>query len=622
MSSVTKEKFVTEKWDHLDVYKVAAYYVYLLRFGAVDQTTKNAMLTSEDGQKFYYINYDNDTINGLTNEGKLVVPWNADRTTIGEDGQPYYAGPNNRLWNMLEDDEEFMSIVRQVDEALYIGGLRYDNVIKMFDDNQTGKWVERVYNQDSQYKYIGPFVERGVDNLFMLQGDRSTHRKYWLARRFGLFDSKFISGDYKSQAIEIKCINNTPVGQEIGITAGTNMDYGYGINNIAREGNITLDENESYTFVTREVVNLGDPIRIYGAPNIKGLDLSKMSDRLAVITLDKAYNTNLGTKLTHLTIGGDATNTSVESISGLSQCSKLEHLDVRNMRGLKSLDLSNHYSLKHLDARGTNISFVQFAKGGSLESFFAPETMKSLDLEDLPRMSSENLIFENISTIHTINVKNCPNISNDFSWVKTWLTSKETVDSKCSFTMNNVSWEDISPADLETLGKIGHLKLTGTVKLTEITESYINIFTELFGNSVFDKNSEFFVDAPPSIFISGRTSMLEGDSETYTTVVFGAEVTSIGWSIISGSSSYVTLDAQTATLTVREGYGSGTIQLRARVFSDKGITDKLINISIVERVYPDSNTTISGNRTIDSDLQKYILVTSSGVSITGAVTSE
>jgi hypothetical protein len=71
--------------------------VYLLRFGAVDQTTKNAMLTSEDGEKFYYINYDNDTINGLTNEGKLVVPWDADRTTIGADGQPYYAGPNNRL---------------------------------------------------------------------------------------------------------------------------------------------------------------------------------------------------------------------------------------------------------------------------------------------------------------------------------------------------------------------------------------------------------------------------------------------------------------------------------------------------------------------------------------------
>lgn len=29
---------------------MAAYYIYLIRFGAVDQVVKNAMLTSEDGQ--------------------------------------------------------------------------------------------------------------------------------------------------------------------------------------------------------------------------------------------------------------------------------------------------------------------------------------------------------------------------------------------------------------------------------------------------------------------------------------------------------------------------------------------------------------------------------------------
>lgn len=40
---------------------------------------------------------------------------------------------------MLEADEEFMSIVRNVDEALYTAGLRYDDVISMFDDKQSGK---------------------------------------------------------------------------------------------------------------------------------------------------------------------------------------------------------------------------------------------------------------------------------------------------------------------------------------------------------------------------------------------------------------------------------------------------------------------------------------------------
>ena len=44
---------------------MAAYYIYLMRFGAADQVVKNSMFTSEDGEHFYFINYDNDTILGV-----------------------------------------------------------------------------------------------------------------------------------------------------------------------------------------------------------------------------------------------------------------------------------------------------------------------------------------------------------------------------------------------------------------------------------------------------------------------------------------------------------------------------------------------------------------------------
>lgn len=118
------ERFRTEKWEHLDVWKVAAYYVYLMRFGAVDQTVKNAMFTTEDGVHWFFINYDNDTVNGLTNDGRLIVPPTATRTTLGADGQPYYAGGESVLWNRLEEDAEFMEVVRKVDNALYTAGLR------------------------------------------------------------------------------------------------------------------------------------------------------------------------------------------------------------------------------------------------------------------------------------------------------------------------------------------------------------------------------------------------------------------------------------------------------------------------------------------------------------------
>ena len=47
-----KKKFQKEKWDYIDVFKMAAYYVYLMRFGAVDQVCKNSMLTSEGTVSF------------------------------------------------------------------------------------------------------------------------------------------------------------------------------------------------------------------------------------------------------------------------------------------------------------------------------------------------------------------------------------------------------------------------------------------------------------------------------------------------------------------------------------------------------------------------------------------
>jgi len=82
----------------MDVYKMAAYYIYLIRFGAVDQVLKNAMLTTEDGRRWYYINYDNDTILGLDNLGNLSYGPTITRNTYVEGGNDYcYAGRNSTL---------------------------------------------------------------------------------------------------------------------------------------------------------------------------------------------------------------------------------------------------------------------------------------------------------------------------------------------------------------------------------------------------------------------------------------------------------------------------------------------------------------------------------------------
>lgn len=609
MVSVSQTNFASEKWQHLNIYMMAAYWCYLMRHAAVDQFVKNAMFTSEDGQHFYYILYDNDTINGLINTGRLRVSPTDNRQTIDESGAYVFAGHESRLWNMLEADEEFKNIVSTIDNALYSAGISYANTIRAFDEEQADKWVEKVYNQDSQYKYVSPFVEKGIDNLFMLQGKRDLHRKWWLAKRFSIYDAEFVSGEYKSQAIELKCINGTPAGQEFAITSGYPLRYGFGINNVPRETGVYLEKGESHTFCVPESVNLGDPIRIYGAPNIEALDLSAMANRLAVINIANVYTDALSTRLKKLLIGGATiNNVEVTDISGLRQAKKLTHLDIRGMKGIKSLDLSSHYYFEELNASKSELASVSFVHGAPVKKLVLPVTMKSLSLKELPYLSSSNLLFDSMVDLHTIEILSSPNLSNNFSWVKAWYLTKATEDSKCVLRMDNVNWEGVNAEDLINVAKIGTLDLKGKIVLLDISIDQYRALASVFGEGAFDKESPLFIDAPAATFFNGRTEILEGETEQYSVVVFGATTTRITWAIIAGSSSYVTLD-DTGLLTVSDGYGSGTITIRTSIYTDNGARKVIdTNVNVKGRVYPtESTTTIEGNSRLEEEYETFRL---------------
>lgn len=610
MVNVTKEDFATQKWDHMDVYKIAAYYVYVVRHAAVDQTVKNAMFTSEDGVHFYYIHYDNDTVHGLINTGRLRVKPTDDRQSVDESGAYLFAGHDSKLWNMVEEDEEFMEIIKKMDNALYSAGISYINVVKMLDEEQADKWVERVYNQDAQYKYIGPYSEKGINNLFMLQGKRDLHRKWWLAKRFSIYDAKFVTGPYKSQAIEFKCINGTPANQQFSITSGYPMNYGYGVNDEPRETGVFLDIDASHTFTTTEVLNVGDPVRIYGAPNIKVLDLVPIANKIATLSLSGVYDDNLGTCLTNLQLGSDTTvNNEVTAISGLKQAKRLELIDIRGFKKLTSLDLSEHPYIKEVRASKSGISSILLAKGSPLSVLSLPSTVTSLTLDQHSMLSSSNLTFDDIRTIKSINVKDCPSVSNNFDFIYNWFSTKTTASNECSLVMNNVVWNDIDTARLLSLKDLGTLKLKGRIKLVEVTSEQLSELQEVFGNNVFNSSSELYIIAPPAVYLVGPTSLTEGSTGQYLCVVAGAELQSASFSITSGgSSSYMTLNSETGLLTTTDGAGGRTItvQLIARTKKEGETkvttTTKTMTTQILSKTYPSNgNTILSGDSQLGAE---------------------
>ena len=597
MSTVTEEDFKTQKWEHLNIYMIAAYWVYLMRHAAADQFVKNAMLTSEDGQHFYFILYDNDTINGLINTGRLRISPTDGRQTVDETGSYVFAGHDSRLWNLLEADDEFKIIVSEMDNALYSAGISYANTIKVFDEDQADKWVARVYNQDAQYKYIGPYVEKGINNLFMLQGKRDLHRKWWLAKRFSIFDAKYVSGTYKSQAIEVKCLNGTPSGQKFTIKAGYPIDYGYGINNIPRSFGIPLNIGDYHTFTTQEVINLGDPLRIYGAPNLAEVDFSQMSDRLAVMNIASVYDDSLKTKLTKLVVGNaNKTNAELEEISGLKQAVSLEYLDIQGMTKMSSLDLSNHPYFKTLKAKGSGISSISFAKGAPVEMLELPSSIRVLSLNQLPYLDSDSIIFENISSLQQLNVSSCPNITNDFEFVYNWVINKTASNENCSLTMDGINWFGVSGQEFYQIASLGTVSLKGKVVLTDITEAQGILFERVFGSNVFDENAEFYIDAPTTITMSGPTSILEGDSATYIASVY-PRVEGVTKFSLPTTRTGCSINTTTGVLTTTEnGLATSNIVVRVTFTPSNGepTVIKDYTVSVVKRTYP-TNATISGN---------------------------
>lgn len=619
----TTTDFATEKWQHLDVYKMAAYYVYVMRFGAVDQMVKNAMFTSEDGQKFYYINYDNDTINGLRNDGYLVYSPTITRQTLDDSytTEVYaYAGHDSLLWNSLEADTEFMQIVQTVDAELYNVGLTYANVIRMFDEQQSAKWCERVYNRDAQYKYVSPFVESGTNNLFMLQGSRQSHRRWWLSKRFAFIDSLFVSGEYKANIVEAK-LANAPIGIEFGIKAGQNGNYGYGVNNVAISYGIALNKGEEHTFSTVQVLNIGDPLRIYAAPDLEEVNLSNFTPYLSTLNIAGVYTETLGTKLKSLVLGVDSStdqrrNSSLKEISSLASASKLEHLNIEGYEALTSLDLSGLKVLKSLKAYASGLTSVVLADGSPVEMLELPNSLKGISLSGASALVAGNLKIQGGWTnIATINIRNCPNISSEWPIVKNWFDNKSAANYACSLTMDKVNWTNVDAEDIIALGGIktsgGVLSLKGIIRLNEVTSQQVEQIKAVYGEYIFVKGGELWITAPESIFIiDGADEVIEGDTLKFASEVVSEYPNKVAWSIESGSGASISQDG---LLTTTETGSARTVVIKVTHTPSQGsAVSKTKSVSVKKAVRPTGGT-IGGSGNIASDTEYNLSLSPSGI---------
>ena len=447
--------------EHLDLYKVAAYFVYLMRFGAVDQVVKNSMMTTEDGKHWYFINYDNDTTLGVRNDALLIFNWDFDRDTYDYSGNNYaYAGAKSVLWNNLSMSSKFMDIVKTVDNALYSSGLLSSKaVLEYLNEKMCGTWNERLYNAQEQIKYLSTFKNNFTTDKFLqfLQGTRKSHREWWVNHRWELFDAMWGTGSYSTKRIKFyEVINEATSSNPIDfmtITSASKYYFTVQKNNVTiSDGFVELAANDSKTFTTRTNVAIGDPMVFVGPQKVKVLNFRPGVKYLsATLSLNESYKVagqegsttwvkEAGTMMSKLLIGNGTNDSPLTNISGLNDIVSLEEVDIRRCKMLTSTPAVNALNNLHrFRATDAAISLFEPAAGATLYEVSLPSVNASERNEVI-------ITDEDGNPVQAKNADGSPMVDGDGNpvWETTFVS---TVYALQSLILNNVTFMEQRPED-------------------------------------------------------------------------------------------------------------------------------------------------------------------------------
>lgn len=587
--------------EHLDLYKMAAYYIFLMRFGLVDNIVRNAQIKTYDGVKWWFEPWDMDIACGLRNDGKLMFDPPITRDTKDPDNpeKGWAFGGRSRnmnededtdvesedtslhscwLWDALEQWDYFSSvIVPSVAESLYKAGLQYTAVNKMFDENYSNYWCEKLYNSNGRTKYIDQFKQyNNAGYLSNLQGKRETHRHWWLKSSFDYWDSKWVVGDYTQRQLYIRS-NGAPANSDMTVTAARTMYYGWGKGGAGGpvQTGVLINKGETYSFKTDSLSQTADPYVLYQPFYYSKIDLSSLAPYFNMIQFDGCTDEVIGSFIKELNIGISTTDlgngvinagnvtfsdmanitstdgtavpnlTKVEkfNIQGLAKGASMEGFNMVNMTGLKEF---------YAGCSGLNsISAETFPSGITLDKLYLNDTIKSIqmngvDWKDIKFMDSHSYSYESTipSSITNLYFTNMGSSLNVKSFVLNWLNGKTDAElANCTCILKDLKWEGVSIDDVFKLGKLPETSksnFTGyiivdaaTLETGEFTSQQAKQLTDMFGDTIFTYGAKFVISTTRGFTISvtgdteinerGEMCIVEGSEVKFDAILFPVE---------------------------------------------------------------------------------------------------
>ena len=411
-------KFKAELADYFDVDYLCDYYMFTDIMGCVDQRVKNMMMAfwydpDKDKTLAYMIFYDCDTILGVRNDGRLKYNWDVDENTtdpeLSTEGKTVYAyaGHDSVLWKNLREQfpDELAAAYRRIRERM-----SDSTIFAMFDDEQSAKFCERIYNLDAQNKYVEPKtlgVEVNQDGqtsnvkysyLEAMQGNRKAHRHWWVGNRMGLFDARYSAGQYTATDISFK--GNSAAGATVRATPARDFYFEF-----RREGETmthdAVSEDEEWSYTYGQMANIGTIFHLYGGEWMKKLDLGDWGG-FTDMSLP-----NLPV-LEELVLGNSGNTYALTELVLGTKLPMLRKLDVVNYTNLPSLDLSGCNRLEEVNAAGcTALSTMTFAEGAAVNRLHLPANFQTLILRSMQYIRWSAVTFDNKRNLAGIWIENC-----------------------------------------------------------------------------------------------------------------------------------------------------------------------------------------------------------------------
>lgn len=433
------EEFVGKLKDWFIVDSALYFYLFTLRYTMIDNRAKNVFFhwakyyisteeaaTLGDKAKYYTIDdeaakinngyrydfwdYDNDSALGINNSGELTMTYGKEDTDYRTDGDRnsgyIFNAAESVLFCRIRDlmGSQLRTMYASCEAKNCWSS---SSLINEFDSKQN-EWCEELWRLDYERKYERTYREGNQRFLEqMMNGKKKYQRRQFERDQEMYMATKFIGTTATSDQIMFRC--NTPMDAVVKpdytlhLTPYSDMYLSVMFGNSsptqvrAKAGKqydipcpyTTMDDTAVLIYGASKIQSMGDVSAAYIHDN----DFSK-AERLKELIIGNTTPGYTNTFLTNLTIGNNRL---------------LEKLDVRNTPNLSnSLDFSNCGNLKEFYATGSGLTGVLFANGGKIATALLPETLTSINMRNLKYLN--NLTIDGYDKITTMIIENCSTV--------------------------------------------------------------------------------------------------------------------------------------------------------------------------------------------------------------------